>query len=63
MEKEGEFRKYKRSIGEIQEKDECGSEEARKDKDGRRKKYQKGRFTREIYSKDVIWIECSRRNT
>ena len=54
MEKEGEFRKYKRSIGGIQEKDECGSEEARKDKDGRRKKYQKGRFTREIYSKDVI---------
>ena len=33
--KEGEFRKHKRSIGGIQEKDECGSKKARKDRNSR----------------------------
>jgi len=55
--KEGEFRKRKRSIGRIQGKDECRSEEARKDRDGGRKRFQERRFTREIYSEDVIWME------
>ena len=54
MEKEGRFRKCKRSIGGIQEKDECRSEEARKDRDNRRKRFQKEKVTRKIYSKDVI---------
>ena len=54
--KEGGFRKHKRNIGGIQEKDECGSKKARKDRNSRRKRFQEGRFTREIYSKDVIWM-------
>jgi len=56
MRKEGELRKCKRSIGEIQGKDKCGSEEARKDRDSEGKRFQKGRFTRKIYSEDVIWM-------
>jgi len=56
MGKGGGFRKCKRSIGRIQEKDECRSEETRKNRHGRKKRFQKGRFTREIYGEDVIWI-------
>ena len=56
MRKEGELRKCKRSIGEIQGKDKCGSEKARKDRDSEGKRFQKGRFTRKIYSEDVIWM-------
>ena len=54
MRKEREFRKCKKSIGEIWEKDECRSEKVRKDKDSGRKRFQEERFTREIYSEYVI---------
>jgi len=53
MGKEEGFRKYKRSSRGIQGKNEYGSE-TRKDRDSRRKRFQEGRFTREIYSEDVI---------
>ena len=56
MGKEGGFRKCKRSIGEVQEKDECRSEEARKDRNGRRKRFQEGRLTRKIHSENIIWM-------
>ena len=56
MGKKGEFRKHKRSIKRIQEKDECRSEEARKDKEGGRKRFKEGGFTRKIYNKNVIWM-------
>ena len=56
MGKKGEFMKHKRSIRRIQEKDECRSEEARKDKEGERKRFKEGGFTRKIYNKNVIWM-------
>ena len=56
MGKEGGFRKCKRSIEGIWGKDECRSEKTRKDTDSERKRFQKGRFTREIYNEDVIWM-------
>ena len=54
MEKEGGFRKHKRSIGEIWGKDGCRSEEVRKVRYGGGKGFQKRRITREIDSKNII---------
>ena len=48
------FEKYKRSSGRIQEEDEHRNQEIRKIGYGVRKGLQKGRITREVYSKDVI---------
>ena len=56
LEKERELRKCKGIIRGIWEKDEYGSEEARKVRHSRRKRFQKERITREIYSKNAVWI-------
>ena len=50
------FRECKRSIGGIRGKDGCESEEARKDRSDIRKRFQKGRITREAHSKVSIWV-------
>ena len=52
--KERRFRKCKRSIGRIWRKNKCRSEEARKNRYGRRKRLQEGGATREVHSEDVI---------
>jgi len=54
MGKEGRFRKCKGSIRGIQGKDECGGEEIREDRYGKRERLQEGRTPREIYSENII---------
>ena len=54
MGKERKLRKHKRSIRKVWRTNECRSKEVRKDRDGRKKRIQKRRITREVYGKVVV---------
>jgi len=54
MEEERRFRKYKESSSRIWKKTKYKSKEIREAKYSRKKRLQKERTTREIYSKDVV---------
>jgi len=51
------FRECKRSIRGIWKKNRCRSEETRKNRHGRRKRFQEGRITRKVHGKVDIWVE------
>jgi len=54
--KKGRLEECRGSLGRIRREDECRSKETRKNRHGRRERFQKGRATRKVYSKNVVWM-------
>ena len=56
MREERRFRKYKENSSRIWKKTKYKSKETRKTRYSREERLQKERTTREIHSKDVVWV-------
>ena len=54
--KKGGIRKCERSISGIQRKNRGGSKKTGEDRQSGGKRFQKGRATREVYGKNIVWV-------
>ena len=57
MEKEEELEEYKENSDWIWRENKCRSKIIKKVRYGRKKRLQKKRVTREVYSKDALWMK------